>query len=627
MAGPAHVPVLVGRVTALLAPALASPGAVLVDATLGRAGHARALLEACPGLLLVGIDADMAAIEAARELLAPYAGRVTLVHARYDEIPAIVAAPLRAPGHGPALRPRRVLAPARRSGARLRVRPGRPAGHADGPDRRPAPRPTSSTATRPPNWPACCASYGEERFARRIADAVVRERARAPITSTPRLSAIVKDAIPAATRRTGGNPAKRTFQALRIEVNDELGTLRRALPAALGVLAVGGRVVVLAYHSLEDRIVKRELVRLSTDQAPPGLPVPATGVARAVPPAHQGRRAPGQRRSRRQPARGLRPAAGRGADQGSRMTRGATDMATRHDAAYHHPRQPPGRGARPGRGTQYAAARDGGTPSGRTTLAPRPRRSSRSLDAPETPGPGRSPGPRHARPNARPSGHGPIRARHQARSWRRDPAAPPAGAVHPAARRAARRRPGLAARDQHHAGRGLVPDHAACSSRTPTWPGRNSSSASRSPRPPRRSQIAQEAEQFGMQQNPNLRFINLKTGKIVRARSPGRRPDQRPRVHPVTRRRPFPRPQHSPPGRAPPGCWPWRTTVEPSGPAYGAARGGGPTGSPEPLASGESHLPDPPRGPRGATRASRGPGSLGERHAGPAPGAARPQGI
>jgi 16S rRNA (cytosine1402-N4)-methyltransferase len=117
--------------------------------------------------------------------------------------------------------------------------------------------------------------YGEERFARRIADAVVRERSRAPIASTLRLSAIVKDAIPAATRRTGGNPAKRTFQALRIEVNDELGTLRRALPAALDTLAVGGRVVVLAYHSLEDRIVKRELVRLSADPAPPGLPVPA----------------------------------------------------------------------------------------------------------------------------------------------------------------------------------------------------------------------------------------------------------------------------------------------------------------------------------------------------------------
>ena len=85
-----HVPVMAGRVTALLAPALAAEGAVLVDATLGRAGHARALLEACPGLFLVGIDADVAAIEAARELLAHYAERVTLVHARYDEIPAIL---------------------------------------------------------------------------------------------------------------------------------------------------------------------------------------------------------------------------------------------------------------------------------------------------------------------------------------------------------------------------------------------------------------------------------------------------------------------------------------------------------------------------------------------------------
>jgi 16S rRNA (cytosine1402-N4)-methyltransferase len=92
MAESGHVPVLAGRVTALLAPALAGPDAVLVDATLGRAGHARALLEACPGLLLIGIDADLAAIEAARELLAPYADRVTLVHARYDEIPAVVAA-------------------------------------------------------------------------------------------------------------------------------------------------------------------------------------------------------------------------------------------------------------------------------------------------------------------------------------------------------------------------------------------------------------------------------------------------------------------------------------------------------------------------------------------------------
>jgi 16S rRNA (cytosine1402-N4)-methyltransferase len=279
MAGPQHVPVLAGRVTALLAPALAGPGAVLVDATLGRAGHARALLDACPGLLLIGIDADLAAIEAARDLLAPYAGRVTLVHARYDEIPEIVAAiPETARIMG-------LLFDLGVSSPQLDD-PARGFAYAqDAPLDMRMDLTTDRTAADIVNgYPAAelarvLRDYGEERFARRIADAVVRERSRTPITSTLRLSAIVKDAIPAATRRTGGNPAKRTFQALRIEVNDELGTLRRALPAALGVLAVGGRVVVLAYHSLEDRIVKRELVRLSADPAPPGLPVPARASA------------------------------------------------------------------------------------------------------------------------------------------------------------------------------------------------------------------------------------------------------------------------------------------------------------------------------------------------------------
>jgi 16S rRNA (cytosine1402-N4)-methyltransferase len=279
MAEPQHVPVLLGRVTELLAPALAAPGAVLVDATLGRAGHARALLDACPGLLLIGIDADLAAIEAARELLAPYADRVTLVHARYDEIPAVVASvPAAGPGPVPIMG---LLFDLGVSSPQLDD-PARGFAYAqDAPLDMRMDRTKDRTAADIVNgYPAAelarvLHDYGEERFARRIADAVVRERSRTPITSTLRLSAIVKDAIPAATRRTGGNPAKRTFQALRIEVNDELGTLRRALPAALDVLAVGGRVAVLAYHSLEDRIVKRELVRLSADPAPPGLPLPA----------------------------------------------------------------------------------------------------------------------------------------------------------------------------------------------------------------------------------------------------------------------------------------------------------------------------------------------------------------
>jgi 16S rRNA (cytosine1402-N4)-methyltransferase len=115
--------------------------------------------------------------------------------------------------------------------------------------------------------------YGEERFARRIAATIVRERAREPFARTARLAELVRAAIPAATRRTGGHPAKRTFQALRIEVNRELASLERALPAAVAAIAVGGRIVVLSYHSLEDRFVKRVLLSGATSVAPRDLPV------------------------------------------------------------------------------------------------------------------------------------------------------------------------------------------------------------------------------------------------------------------------------------------------------------------------------------------------------------------
>jgi len=267
-----HVPVMAGRVTDLLGPALARDGAVLVDATLGRAGHARALLDACPGMVLIGIDADLAAIAAARDLLVPYAARVTLVHARYDEIPAIVAGQ----GH------RHVMGLLFDLGVSSPQLDEADRGFAYAQD---APLDMRMDQTGPRTaadvvngYPAAelarvLREYGEERFAHRIADAIVRERGREPITSTSRLSDIVRDAIPAATRRSGGNPAKRTFQALRIEVNDELGTLRRALPAALDLLAAGGRIAVLAYHSLEDRIVKRELTLRAKDPTPEGLPV------------------------------------------------------------------------------------------------------------------------------------------------------------------------------------------------------------------------------------------------------------------------------------------------------------------------------------------------------------------
>ena len=278
----AHVPVMAGRVTALLAPALSAPTSsgrppVLVDATLGRAGHARALLDACPGLLLIGIDADEAAIEHGRALAREYPGQVTLAHAFYDQLAAVVADA----GHR---RVQGVLFDLGVSSPQLDDT-GRGFSYSqDAPLDMRMDRSADKTAARVvneypvPELARVLSEYGEERFARRIAEAVARERAREPVTTTLRLSAIVKDAIPAAARRTGGNPAKRTFQALRIEVNDELPRLRRALPAALDLLSPGGRFAALAYHSLEDRLVKRELVARSADPAPPGLPVRADDV-------------------------------------------------------------------------------------------------------------------------------------------------------------------------------------------------------------------------------------------------------------------------------------------------------------------------------------------------------------
>ena len=250
----AHLPVMKDRVVALLSPALEPAGAVLVDATLGRAGHARALLARHPGLSLIGVDADATAIAESGRLLAAFGDRVTLVQARYDELPAILDRLGRPSVQGilfdlgvssPQLDdPQRGFAYSYDAPLDMRMDTAGPLTAADVVNTYPADR-----------IAAILREYGEERFARRIADALVRERDRAPVTTTLRLAQIVRDSIPAPARRTGGNPAKRTFQALRIEVNAELEALREVLPAALDVLAVGGRIAVLAYHSLEDRAV------------------------------------------------------------------------------------------------------------------------------------------------------------------------------------------------------------------------------------------------------------------------------------------------------------------------------------------------------------------------------------
>ena len=267
-----HVPVLRDRCVALLAPALAAPGAVVVDGTLGMGGHSEALLAACPGAVLVGIDRDPQALDLAGRRLAPFGERVHLVHAVYDELPDV-------------LRERRigavqgVLLDLGVSSLQLDEAARGFAYSVDAPlDMRMDPT-TGRTAAEVLNTASVTdltrilREYGEERFAKRIAEAVVRERATEPFTTSARLVDLVRACVPAATRRTGGNPAKRTFQALRIEVNEELAVLERTVPAAVDALAVGGRVVVLAYHSLEDRIVKRVLTAGATSTAPPGLPV------------------------------------------------------------------------------------------------------------------------------------------------------------------------------------------------------------------------------------------------------------------------------------------------------------------------------------------------------------------
>ena len=271
-----HVPVMLERVLALLAPAVQDVPAVVVDATLGLGGHSAALLDRNPRVRLVGLDRDPDALAVSERRLAPYADRVTLVHAVYDALPEVLA-------RLGLERVQGVLFDLGVSSLQL-DEAGRGFAYAqDAPlDMRMDQTQGATAADVVNSYPAeqlarVLREYGEERFARRIADAVVRERGREPFAGTARLAELVRSSIPAATRRTGGHPAKRTFQALRIEVNGELDALAAALPAAVEALAVRGRIVVLSYHSLEDRLVKRVLAEGAASRAPLDLPVVPPG--------------------------------------------------------------------------------------------------------------------------------------------------------------------------------------------------------------------------------------------------------------------------------------------------------------------------------------------------------------
>lgn len=267
-----HVPVLVERTVELLGPALTARDAVVVDATLGLGGHSEALLTACPQARVIGIDRDPQALALAAERLARFGDRFRGVHAVYDELPRVLldAGVREAQG---------VLMDLGVSSLQLDEDERGFSYARDAPlDMRmdPTTGPTAADVlnTYPPDeLTRILREYGEERFAGRIARTIVQARTRAPLRTSAELVSIVRASVPAITRRAGGNPAKRTFQALRIEVNGELEVLARALPAAIESLAVGGRIVVLAYHSLEDRMVKQALAAGATSSAPPGLPV------------------------------------------------------------------------------------------------------------------------------------------------------------------------------------------------------------------------------------------------------------------------------------------------------------------------------------------------------------------
>ncbi|WP_375384561.1 16S rRNA (cytosine(1402)-N(4))-methyltransferase RsmH [uncultured Microbacterium sp.] len=266
-----HTPVLLERCVELLAPALVDDGAVLVDATLGMGGHSEALLERFPRIRLIGLDRDQDALRIAGERLARFGERVTLVHTVYDGIADALHGAGAASADG-------ILFDLGVSSLQLDVADR---GFAYAQDAPLDMRMDQSAGTTAADILATYSEgqlrriferYGEEKLAGRYAHAIISARAEAPIDRSGRLVEILQAATPAALKQAG-HPAKRVFQSLRIEVNGELGALERAIPAALDLLPVGGRIVVMSYQSLEDRLVKRVLADATASTAPVGLPV------------------------------------------------------------------------------------------------------------------------------------------------------------------------------------------------------------------------------------------------------------------------------------------------------------------------------------------------------------------
>lgn len=279
-----HEPVMAAEVVELLGHV---PSGLVVDATVGGGGHARRLLEARPDLRILGLDRDEAAVVAARRNLAGFGDRVEVLHAGYERLGEFA-------GRAASERTReRGDGPGDGSDSTVGVLfdLGVSSPQLDDPDRgfsyrhdgpldmrmdttqRQTAADLVNTAT-PAELERVIREYGEERFARAVARRIVERR---PLHHTGELVEVITEAVPARARRTGPHPARRTFQALRVAVNDELGRLESGVDAALSVVAPGGRVVALSYHSLEDRIVKRRFADASTGGVhPPGLPTRRT---------------------------------------------------------------------------------------------------------------------------------------------------------------------------------------------------------------------------------------------------------------------------------------------------------------------------------------------------------------
>ncbi|MFN8127382.1 MAG: 16S rRNA (cytosine(1402)-N(4))-methyltransferase RsmH [Candidatus Nanopelagicales bacterium] len=267
MNDPRHIPVALDRVLSLLQPVLTEES-VMVDATTGLGGHTAAVLRRFPHARVIGLDRDPHAVAAARQNLAEFGDRSDVHHARYDQMGEVLDE----------LGIERVDAVLFDFGVSSMQIDETERGFSYS---RSAPLDMRMDPTTGPTAADICNTYsqsdlarilweyGEERFARRIAREII---ARRPLHTSDDLVAAVDAAIPAAKRRKG-HPAKRTFQALRIEANEELASLKHALPISLQRLRTGGRFIALSYHSLEDKMVKRTLRAGAHDTAPPDLPV------------------------------------------------------------------------------------------------------------------------------------------------------------------------------------------------------------------------------------------------------------------------------------------------------------------------------------------------------------------